>query len=103
MSTIVNFRGGFRNIETEASTDCETILHTGANDPGNCRIGSFTTFDLTTRWKATRNWEVFGSIQNLFDRKPPFDPTTYGAINYNPLDVSGAVGRIFLAGARYKF
>ena len=103
VSTIVNFRGGFKNIETQESTSCETILHTGANDPGNCRIGSFTTFDLTTRWNPTRNWEVFGSIQNLFDRLPPFDPTTYGAIGYNPLDVSGAVGRTFQLGARYKF
>ena len=104
VSTIVNFRGGFRNVESSATNPtCKEIDHTGANMPGNCRIGSFTTFDLTARWNPTRNVEIFGSVQNLFDRVPPWDPSTYGAINYNPLDYSGAIGRFFVAGARLKF
>ena len=104
VSTIINFRGGFRNRETQAPTQgCEEIDHTGANNPNNCRIGSFTTFDLTARYTPIRNTEVFGTIQNLFDRVPPFDPTTYGAVGYNPLDYSGAVGRFFMLGARVKF
>lgn len=104
VSTIMNYRASIRNRETMGDDGCET--HKGPNlddDPANCRIGSFTTFDLTARWQATRNWEVFGSVQNLFDKKPPIDPTTYGAVNYNPLDYSGAVGRFFTAGARYRF
>jgi iron complex outermembrane receptor protein len=46
---------------------------------------------------------LFASIQNVFDRVPPFDPLTYGAIGYNPLDHSGAVGRFFTVGAKYTF
>ena len=103
MSTIANYRGSFPNIETKSSTTCETVLHTGENNPGNCRIGSFITFDLTARYQASKQAEVYGSIQNLLDRKAPYDPATYGIIDVNPLDYSGAVGRTFLAGARVKF
>ena len=101
ISTLVNFRAGIKNTEIKDDPNgCETTLLSGADNPGNCRIGSFTTFDLTARWRPTRNWEVFGTVQNLFDRVPPYDPTTYGAVNYNPLDFSGAIGRFFSVGAR---
>ena len=109
-SLLMNYRSSLLNQETtNGSPGCETFVGptddngNQATNPGNCRIGSFTEFDLTTRWQATRNWEVFGTITNLFDRKPPYDPTSYGAVNYNPLDYEGAVGRFFSLGARYKF
>jgi len=37
------------------------------------------------------------------DAVPPLDPLTYGAQGYNPLDYSGAVGRKFNVGLKYKF
>jgi len=51
----------------------------------------------------TEHWEVFGSVANLTDRVAPLDPLTYGAINYNPMDFSGAIGRYFTVGAKFKF
>jgi hypothetical protein len=101
VSTIINYRGSFPNIEQKGG-DCETTAG-GNPNPGNCRIGSFTTFDLTGRWRINRQWEVFGTVQYLFDKVPPYDPTTYGAYNYNALDYYGAIGRFFSAGARLKF
>lgn len=47
--------------------------------------------------------EIFGSIRNLLDKKPPLDPSTYGAVSYNPLDYSGAVGRFYSLGLRHQF
>ena len=55
------------------------------------------------RWKVLPKLELFGSVQNLFDKLPPLDPLTYGATSYNPLDHSGAVGRFFNAGLKYTF
>ena len=75
----------------------------GTDAPRGCRIASFTTIDLTGRWQATPKLEVFASIQNLFDKIAPLDPTTYGAVNYNPMHYSGAVGRYFTVGIRYEF
>ena len=43
------------------------------------------------------------AIANVLDSKPPSDFETYGAIGYNPLDYSGAIGRYFRVGAKYTF
>lgn len=58
---------------------------------------------LVLRWKPQPRWEVFGSIQNVFDKLPPLDPLTYGATSYNPLDYYGAIGRFFTLGAKVSF
>jgi len=67
------------------------------------KIASFTTFDLSGRWNITDAFELNASVQNVFDRIAPLDPTTYGGVNYNPLHFSGAVGRYFTVGAKYTF
>ncbi|OAX66867.1 TonB-dependent receptor [Xanthomonas translucens pv. arrhenatheri] len=67
------------------------------------KIASFTTFDLSGRWNVTEAFELNASVQNLFDRIAPLDPSTYGGVNYNPLHFSGAVGRYFTVGAKYTF
>ncbi|MGE8211090.1 MAG: TonB-dependent receptor [Stenotrophomonas rhizophila] len=67
------------------------------------KISSFTTFDLSGRWNVTEAFELNASVQNVFDRIAPLDPTTYGAVNYNPLHFSGAIGRYFTVGAKYTF
>ncbi|MEN5040288.1 MULTISPECIES: TonB-dependent receptor [Stenotrophomonas] len=67
------------------------------------KISSFTTFDLSGRWNITEAFELNASVQNLFDRIAPLDPTTYGGVNYNPLHFSGAIGRYFTVGAKYTF
>jgi iron complex outermembrane receptor protein len=54
-------------------------------------------------YRLGKNTEVFGSVQNVFDSKPPSDYETYGAIGYNPLDYSGAIGRFWRVGLKHKF
>ncbi len=67
------------------------------------KIASFTTFDMSGRWNVTDAFELNASVQNVFDRIAPLDPSTYGGVNYNPLHFSGAVGRYFTVGAKYTF
>ena len=82
------------------------VFDTAGNPYGGCKLPSFTTFDLFGKWNPTKNWEINASIQNLFDKKAPFDAylvLTYG-INYNQTwHQSGAVGRFFTVGAKYTF
>jgi iron complex outermembrane receptor protein len=82
------------------------VFDTSGNVYNGCRLPSFTTFDLFGRWTPMKNLDVNFSIQNLFGRKPPFDPylaIPYG-INYNQAwHQSGAVGRFFTIGAKYSF
>jgi iron complex outermembrane receptor protein len=72
----------------------------------NCKLPSFTTFDLFAKWTVVKNLDINFSIQNVFDRKAPFDAylaIPYG-INYNQTwHQAGAVGRFFTVGAKYAF
>lgn len=100
----LNYRGALSNKLFKGDpAGCATAFADGSDAPAGCKIAAFTTVDLTGRWKLTPHLEVFGSIQNLFDKVPPLDPTTYGATSYNPLDYSGAVGRYFNTGIKYRF
>ena len=82
------------------------VFDTSGNPYNNCRVPSFITFDLFTKWTPFKNVDINLSIQNVFDRKAPFDPylvNTYG-INYNQtFHQAGAVGRYFTVGAKYTF
>jgi iron complex outermembrane receptor protein len=71
-----------------------------------CKLPSFTTFDLYAKWTPVKNLDINFSVQNVFDRKAPFDPylvLSYG-INYNQgWHQAGALGRFYTIGARYTF
>ena len=104
VSANVNYRGPLDNTFFKNDPDgCASHFSNGQDAPGGCELASFTTLDLVFRWKALPRLEVFGSIQNVFDRVAPLDPLTYGAQAYNPLDYAGAVGRFYTLGARYAF
>jgi iron complex outermembrane receptor protein len=85
--------------------DCGVFTPEG-NVWNGCKLPSFTTFDLYARWAPIKNLEVNFSVQNVFNKKAPFDPylvIPYG-INYNQgYHQAGAVGRFFTIGARYSF
>jgi iron complex outermembrane receptor protein len=104
VSLNANYRGPIKNILFQGDPDgCAVKFDDGSDAPHGCELASFTVFDLVARWKPAPHWEVFGSIQNLFDKVAPLDPLTYGAQSYNPLDYQGAVGRFYTLGARYTF
>ncbi|RPE76976.1 TonB-dependent receptor [Vulcaniibacterium tengchongense] len=105
VSLVGNYRSDMDNIAYRGSEDgCLAVFNDAGDEaPRGCRIPSFYTVDLSTRWSPAEGWELFGSVQNLTDRVAPLDPTTYGAINYNPMDFSGAVGRYYTLGVKYTF
>jgi iron complex outermembrane receptor protein len=92
------------SFREQQGEECYSV-HIGASVdvPGNCKLKAFTTVDVSAVYKIGDQTEVFGSIANLFGKKPPQDYMTYGAIGYNPLDYSGAIGRAFRIGVKHKF
>jgi iron complex outermembrane recepter protein len=88
--------------DKEAKED-EGCLHEGIQL--GCSVASFTTVDLTASYKGFKNWEIYGGVNNLFNRKPPFDyQAGYGLPFYNfNYAQSGAIGTYFTLGARYTF
>ncbi len=104
VSGVANYRSSFDNTVPYSSGEgCGATFANGEDAPSGCKIPSFTTVDLSANWKATEALAVFGSVQNVGDRIAPLDPVTYGALNYNPLDFSGAMGRYFTLGVKYTF
>jgi iron complex outermembrane receptor protein len=93
-------------FNNSGNLNCGVFMLDGSLPYGNCKLPSFTTVDLFGKWSPTKNLDINFSIQNLFDKKAPFDPylvLTY-AINYNQTwHQAGAVGRFFTLGAKYTF
>jgi iron complex outermembrane recepter protein len=102
LGTVVNYIGSFDNVAF-AGDVCANHFANGSNAPNGCKIASFYTVDLSGHWKPTHLLEVFATINNVLDRNAPLDPLTYGAVDYNPLHSSGAIGRYFTVGMRYSF
>jgi iron complex outermembrane receptor protein len=103
-SAVANYRSSFDNVAPfSIGAGCAASFADGSDAPEGCEIPSFTTVDLSANWRPTDLWEVFGSVQNVADKIAPLDPTTYGGLNYNPLDFSGAMGRYYTLGVKYRF
>jgi iron complex outermembrane receptor protein len=102
---VANYRSSFENTVPYSSpgSECGAEFADHEPAPGGCEMPSFYTIDLSANWRATDALEIFGSVQNVTDRIAPLDPTTYGALNYNPLDFSGAMGRFYTLGVKYRF
>jgi len=66
------------------------------------KVPSYTTFDLFGRYNVSANLYVFGSIVNLTDETPPYDPGFSSTFNYDftQYDVRG---RQYRLGVNYKF
>jgi len=102
VSALASYRSSFDNVAFEGD-DCANQFADGSDAPRGCEIPSFYTVDLSGHWNATDSLQIFGSVENLLDRIAPLDPLTYGAVNFNPLDVSGAIGRFFTLGLSFSF
>jgi iron complex outermembrane receptor protein len=104
VSATINYRAPLKNtLYKDDPTGCAFHFADGRDAPNGCEIASFTTLDLTARWVLGTKTELFGTIQNVFDKVAPLDPLTYGAAAYNPLDYSGALGRFVSVGVRHRF
>lgn len=85
---------------------CLTLSPNGNNFPASCRTGATYDFDLTASYAINDHISLTGSIMNVFDRAPPFDPADYSGagLNYNPTwSQANAVGRYFNLGVKVKF
>lgn len=96
--------GGTRGdcLGSAAATGVPTTYRDGVT-PIRCRTKAFLDIDLTGEVRINDRFSLYGNIINLFDAKPPLDPTTYGGYQYNPAWANaGIIGRYFRMGARFK-
>jgi iron complex outermembrane receptor protein len=115
----VNYTGPFTvNDPSAGQDDCATSILSytpfkfanGSIPPGYCVVKEFTDVNLYAGYNVTDHLQVFGSINNLFNAKPPVDLATYGnsgffsgGPNYDPsYSQAGAVGMFFDLGFKFK-
>jgi iron complex outermembrane receptor protein len=69
-----------------------------------CKTKSFINVDLTASVKINEKFTLYTNVLNLLKANPPYDPSTYGAYQYNPAWANeGIVGRYFRVGAKVNF
>jgi len=73
----------------------------------NDRVKPVWYTDLALRFTVPHgngNFELFGNVNNLFDKKPPLIPGTIPGVNLpTNIAVYDFIGRAFTAGVRFKF
>ncbi len=77
-----------------------------APDPAytGCRVKSYITVDSNVSFRINDKFTFYVNALNVFDRRPPLDPVTYGAHLYNAVQGgNGIYGRAYRAGARFSF
>lgn len=83
-------------------------FNSGATIPARfCKVASFLETDLSARYIVSKQWVIFGSITNVFNRAPPIDIETYGNNGIfaadQSLHMAGIIGRSFNVGASFIF
>lgn len=101
VTTTVNYRSHIQNTDGNLS-DCSAVANEAGALQAPCFTPSFTTFDLSAHYDFSKQWQLNGSVRNLFDRTAPYDPVAYAYLNTNATyDGSGLIGRFFNIGVRY--
>ena len=72
--------------------------------PVRCKVKPFWDIQTHFTYDYSKRLQFYLDIDNLFDKPAPYDPTTYGAVDYNDVIAnSGIYGRYFKLGIRAKF
>ena len=65
------------------------------------RAGSVTTFDLFGRYQITKNLTISGSVLNVLNKLPPYDPG-FSTTSFYDFSLYGPLGRRFSIALNYK-
>jgi iron complex outermembrane receptor protein len=74
-------------------------------DGGTLSVASYSQFNLMATYRGFKNWTIYGGINNIFDRTPPFDVEWQATPDITGYDQSlyTNIGRFFQVGATYRF
>jgi iron complex outermembrane receptor protein len=69
------------------------------------KVSPYSQFNLTANYHVQQNLTVYGAVNNLFDRRPPYDPLWLEFPTATPYDPSlySNEGRYVEIGVRYRF
>jgi outer membrane receptor protein involved in Fe transport len=93
----------FDKVKIETS-DSNALL-TGAFTAVNAELGERDYIDLAASWNVTKQFTVWGGINNVFDKDPPLSSAVgagFGNGNTYP-QVYDALGRKLFLSLQYRF
>jgi iron complex outermembrane receptor protein len=76
------------------------------NSTPSDKVGSYSEFNLMMTYTGFKHWTIYGGIDNIFNRTPPFDPLFADSeLDQTGYDQSlySYIGRFVQVGATYKF
>jgi len=98
----VNYFGGYDLSAMDQGNGYKDCGLSDSTTP--CHVKSYVTFDLNLKAKVDDKFTIYATMLNVFDRMPPVDVITYGALHYNPVQGgTGILGRYFKVGAKVDF
>jgi iron complex outermembrane receptor protein len=111
LTGVVYFTSGYKGTADDysgagTSGDCANAIALASDGvtPERCHVKHFIDVDTTLSYAITPKMSVYANIYNVFGAKAPFDPNTYGGVNYNPAwSSAGILGRTFRIGATFGF
>ncbi|MFC7047775.1 TonB-dependent receptor plug domain-containing protein [Emcibacter nanhaiensis] len=71
--------------------------------PENQEIGAWNYFDLSMSYQATDNVNIYGGVENIFDKKPPLIGELYGIQNNTDPSTYDTLGTRFYFGVTTRF
>jgi iron complex outermembrane receptor protein len=104
-----NYKSGYKD---EPYSAAQGVIYPASNIALNSAvafagldIGSYTTFDIQSKYQYNKALTFTGGIKNLFDRDPPLSLVTIGGGNYVGFDgrYYDPTGRTFYVNGMYKF
>ncbi|CAB3806006.1 Vitamin B12 transporter BtuB [Paraburkholderia ultramafica] len=75
-------------------------------DGGTLSVASYSQFNLMFTYRGIKHWTIYGGVNNIFDKKPPFDVEWQSSPSYNTgydQSLYSNIGRFFQVGASYRF
>lgn len=90
--------------DCEGSIGASVVAYQNGN-PVLCRARATWNTDLSGSVKVAGGFTLYGSVLNLFNTRPPFDPSAaYSLTQYNPAWAqANMIGRYFRIGAKVDF
>lgn len=81
---------------------CDNNLYGTGEDA--CYIKRFIYADLNVSYKVNDDYTFFVNVNNVTNERAPIAPASYSGTNYLPTwHFAGVIGRVFRAGASFKF
>jgi iron complex outermembrane receptor protein len=96
------FGGGFTLGGAMLAQDSQYVRGNENNQDPSGKISGYAVFNVDARWNFARGWELFGMINNLFDRK--YETAGVLGLNFfngpgNTFDATNTVKEVFLSPA----